>query len=69
MRAPFRNLPYAGPKEAPPPSSQADRDAAWLAAGGKPVPFKILCSTCQLGPVDGAEVFKCDDGSWRCEVH
>jgi hypothetical protein len=67
----FRNLPWEAPKivKPAPRPPQDELDAAWREAGGKFVPFKIICRTCRLGPAAGVEVFKCDDGSWRCEVH
>lgn len=68
MRRPLRNLPWE-PIVAKSPPTQAEKDAAWRASGGQTASFKIVCRTCRKGPADGVEVFKCDDGSWRCEVH
>lgn len=68
MRRPFRNLPWT-PIVAEPPSTQAEKDAAWRASGGQTAAFKIVCRTCRLGPANGVEVFKMADGSWVCEGH
>jgi hypothetical protein len=55
------NLPYV------PPPTQAEKDAAWRAAGNKPAPFKIICVDCSLGPVDGALLRKAGDAQWICD--
>lgn len=68
MRRPFRNLPWE-PIVAKSPPTQAEKDAAWRALGGRPDAFKIVCRTCRKGPANGVEVRKTINGSWACGAH